>query len=362
MSNSVVNFYSGPAILPESVKKQAVQAIENFENTGLSILEISHRSKQFVAVMENARSLVKELMNLPENYEVLFLQGGASSQFYTVPYNLLDETQTGVYIDTGTWAKGALEQAKLFGNVHIAGSSAGETYNHIPQTLSIPETAAYLHITTNNTIYGTQYHFSQNPKTFFGIDYPLIADMSSDILSREMDFSAFDLIYAGAQKNIGIAGATMVVVNKDILGENARKLPDMVSYEKQIANASMKNTPSVFAVYVSYLTLKWIKEQGLKSLETANIRKAKKLYEAIDTSSLFKGTVAIKDRSLMNVCFVMNEKTLEPEFSKLAKENGLAGLDGHRSVGGFRASIYNAMPESGIDTLIQLMKEFERTH
>ena len=358
----IINFYSGPAILPESVKQQAIQAIESFENTGLSILEISHRAKEFVAVMDRAQALAKELMNLPENYAVLFLQGGASSQFHSVPYNLLDENKTAAYFDIGTWSKSAIGQAKLFGNVQVAASSADDNYNHIPKQFDIPNDAAYLHITTNETIAGSQFHFDKNPKVFFGIDCPLVADMSSDILSREMDFSAFDLIYAGAQKNIGIAGATMVAVNKNILGKVNRPIPDIIDYQKQIANGSMKNTPSVFAVYVSYLTLQWIKAQGLKNLETQNIRKANKLYNAIDASALFKGTVAKEDRSLMNVCFVMNEKTLESEFSKFAKDNDIAGLDGHRSVGGFRASIYNAMPESGVDALIQLMQEFERTH
>lgn len=362
MSKSPINFYSGPAILPEIVKQKAIQAIENFENTGLSILEISHRAKQFVAIMEKAQELVKELMGLPENYEVLFLQGGASSQFHSVPYNLLNENETAAYFDIGTWSKGAISQAKLFGNVHIAASSANENYNYIPKQFDIPGNAAYLHITTNETIAGSQFHFNKNPKAFFQTNIPIVADMSSDILSREMPFSDFDLIYAGAQKNIGIAGATMVAVNKNILGKVNRTIPDIIDYQKQIANGSMKNTPSVFAVYVSYLTLQWIKAQGLKNIETQNIRKARKLYTAIDTSILFKGTVAKEDRSLMNVCFVMNEKTLESEFSQFAKDNGIAGIDGHRSVGGFRASIYNAMPESGVDTLIQLMQEFERTH
>lgn len=361
MSN-VINFYSGPAILPESVKQHAIEAIENFENTGLSILEISHRAKHFVAVMENARSLVKELMNLPENFEVLFLQGGASTQFHSVPYNLLSKNETAAYFDIGTWSKGAISQGKLFGNVHIAASSASENYNHIPKQFDIPKDAKFLHITTNETIAGSQFHFDKNPKAFFGTDVPLIADMSSDILSREIEFSDFDLVYAGAQKNIGIAGATMVAVNKEILGKVSHKIPDIIDYQKQIANESMKNTPSVFAVYVSYLTLQWIKAQGLKNLETKNIRKAKKLYAAIDASALFKGTVSKEDRSLMNVCFVIDDKELEIAFSTFAKDNGLAGLDGHRSVGGFRASIYNAMPESSVDTLIQLIQEFERTH
>ncbi len=355
-----INFYSGPSILPKQVIEQAQASIENFENTGLSILEISHRSKEFVAVMEGARALAKELMGLGDNYEVLYMQGGASSQFYMIPYNFLLAGQTGVYIDTGTWANGALEQAKLFGNVHIAASSKNENYNHIPKQLDIPGEAAYLHLTTNNTIFGTQYHFTENPKKHFGIDYPLFADMSSDILSRKMDFSAFDLIYAGAQKNIGTSGATLIAFRKELLQKQRKPLPAMLDYAVQAANQSMKNTPASFSVYVSYLTLQWIKEQRLEKIEAQNNRKAQTLYDAIDASSLFKGTVAKEDRSLMNVCFVIGDAALEKKFSELATENGIVGIEGHRSVGGFRASIYNAMPQSGVDTLVQLMEEFER--
>jgi len=341
--------------------EHAKQSITDFEGTGLSILEISHRSKEFIAVMEGARALAKELMGLSDAYEVLFMQGGGSTQFYMIPYNLLDETKTGVYIDTGTWAHGALEQARLFGKVHVAGSSEKDNYSFIPKILDLPKDAAYLHITTNNTIFGTQYYFDTRPTDYFGVNYPLIADMSSDILSRDMDFSAFDLIYAGAQKNIGTSGATLVAIKKDVLGKTNRKLPVMVDYRVQIENGSMKNTPSVFAVYVSYLTLKWIKTKGLKNIEAQNIRKAKKLYDAIDSSSQFTGNVAKEDRSLMNVCFIMNDKTLEPAFAAYANSQGMIGIEGHRTVGGFRASIYNAMPESGVDALIQAMLEFERT-
>jgi phosphoserine aminotransferase len=357
--NQKVNFYSGPSILPKEVLEQAQAAIENFENTGLSILEISHRTKEFVAVMEGSRALAKELMGLSDEYEVLYMQGGASSQFYMIPYNFLSAEKTGVYIDTGTWASGALEQAKLFGKVHVAASSKNENYNHIPKQFDIPDEAAYLHITTNNTIFGTQYHFTENPKKYFGIAYPLIADMSSDILSRKMDFNAFDLIYAGAQKNIGTSGATLVAVKKTFLAQQQQSLPAMVDYAVQAANQSMKNTPAVFPVYVSYLTLQWIKKNGLDKIEAQNKLKAKTLYDAIDASSLFKGTVAKEDRSQMNVCFVIGDAALEKKFSDYATENGIVGIEGHRSVGGFRASIYNAMPQSGVDTLVQLMREFE---
>jgi phosphoserine aminotransferase len=358
---SKINFYSGPAILPQEVLEKTKEAITEFENTGFSLLEISHRSKEFVAVMEGARALTKELMGLNDEYEVLFLQGGASTQFYTIPYNLLDETKTGVYLDTGTWAHGALEQAKLFGKVHVAASSKDNNYSFIPKEWDMPKEATFLHITTNNTIYGTQYHFNTSPKAHFGIEYPLIADMSSDIFSRAIPFADFDLIYAGAQKNMGTSGATMVAVKKSLLGKVNRNIPSMVDYQVQIANGSMKNTPGVLPVYVSYLTLQWIKEKGLSNIEQQNNTKAALLYEAIDNSSLFKGTVAKEDRSKMNVCFVMEDKNLEPHFAQFAKENGLIGLEGHRSVGGFRASIYNAMPLSGVEALIQAMKEFEKT-
>lgn len=356
-----INFYSGPAILPQEVLEKTKDAITEFENTGFSILEISHRSKEFVAVMEGARSLTKELMGLNDEHEVLFLQGGASTQFYSIPYNLLDETKTGVYLDTGTWAHGALEQAKLFGNVHVAASSKDSNYSFIPKQWDMPTQASFLHITTNNTIYGTQYHFEKSPKEYFCVEYPLIADMSSDIFSRVLPFTDFDLIYAGAQKNMGTSGATMVAVKKSLLGKVNRNIPSMVDYQVQIANGSMKNTPGVLPVYVSYLTLQWIKEKGLNNIEQQNNTKAAMLYEAIDNSSLFKGTVSKEDRSKMNVCFVMEDKNLEPLFAQYAKENGLIGLEGHRSVGGFRASIYNAMPLSGVESLILAMKEFEKT-
>jgi phosphoserine aminotransferase len=356
-----INFYSGPAILPQEVLEKTKDAITEFENTGFSILEISHRSKEFVAVMEGARSLTKELMGLNDEYEVLFLQGGASTQFYSIPYNLLDETKTGVYLDTGTWAHGALEQAKLFGNVHVAASSKDSNYSFFPKQWDMPTQASFLHITTNNTIYGTQYHFEKSPKEYFCVEYPLIADMSSDIFSRVLPFTDFDLIYAGAQKNMGTSGATMVAVKKSLLGKVNRNIPSMVDYQVQIANGSMKNTPGVLPVYVSYLTLQWIKEKGLNNIEQQNNTKAAMLYEAIDNSSLFKGTVSKEDRSKMNVCFVMEDKNLEPLFAQYAKENGLIGLEGHRSVGGFRASIYNAMPLSGVESLILAMKEFEKT-
>jgi len=361
-----INFYSGPAILPEEVVLQAKEAITDFAGTGLSVLEVSHRSKEFVKVMDEARQLVREIMSLKDDREVLFLQGGASSQFYMVPMNLLNENETAEYFDTGQWAHGAMEEAKNFGKVHMACSSKEDKYRHIPTKYLVSDQSKYLHITSNNTVYGTQFHWWPQPKC------NKVIDMSSDIFSRQVDFNRFDLIYAGAQKNMGAAGTTLVVVNKNILGTVERKIPKMLDYRVHIKAESMSNTPSVFAVYVSYLTLQWIKKQGLLAIEERNNRKAAKLYAAIDASSLFKGTVATEDRSLMNVCFNIPSTTLpgeggavtnelEEKFLAYAASHGIVGIKGYRTVGGFRASIYNAMPESGIDTLIEAMREFERT-
>jgi len=355
----IQNFYAGPSILPQEVLDQCKAAIDNFAGLGLSILEISHRADEFVKVINDARSLVKELMGLGDEYEVLYMQGGASTQFYMIPYNLLDTTDTAGYVDTGTWAHGALEEAKLFGHVQVIGSSQLSNYDHIPKQLNIGDRRPkYIHITTNNTIYGTQWSIDEI-KLLRGETDILIADMSSDIFSREIDYSMFDVIYAAAQKNIGIAGATIVVIKKSVLGQIHRPIPKMVDYRVQIEAAPMKNTPSVFAVYASYLMLEWTKKQGLQNIYAANAHKAHKLYDAIDSSGLFKGNVAKEDRSLMNVCFTMKDKAQEPKFSAYAKERGIVGIEGHRSVGGFRASIYNAMPESGVDALIQAMKDFE---
>jgi phosphoserine aminotransferase len=359
------NFYSGPAILPEEVLEQAQEAIRDFAGTGLSILEVSHRSKEFVRVMDDARALVKELMQLNDHYEVLFLQGGGSTQFSMVPMNLLNEDETAAYMDTGQWAHNAMEEAKNFGKVHVLCSSREANYNFIPKVTSNEWQAAggkykYVHLTTNNTIYGTQLSsgFFSELKT----DTLLVADMSSDILSRQLDFNRFGLIYAAAQKNIGCAGATIIAVNKNILGTVKRKIPKIFDYNTHIGKESMYHTPSVFAVYVSYLTLLWTKKQGLKNLEGKNIRKAKKLYDAIDVSSLFEGNAVKEDRSLMNVCFKTKDKSYEEKFIAFASKQGIAGIKGYRTVGGFRASIYNAMPESGVDALVEAMKEFERTH
>jgi len=353
-----VNFYSGPSILPQEVLDGCKAAIDDFAGMGLSILEISHRAKPFVDVMDGARSLIKELMGLNDDYEVLYLQGGASTQFFMIPYNLLDADDTAGYVDTGTWAHGALEEAKLFGNVHVIASSKDSNYDNIPKALDLGDRRPkYIHITTNNTIYGTQWS-TEEIEILRGESDILIADMSSEIFSREIDYRLFDVIYAGAQKNMGIAGATVVVIKKSILGKIHRPIPKMIDYRVQIENGSMKNTPSVFAVYASYLTLQWIKKQGLTNIYATNTRKTQKLYEAIDKSGVFFGNVAKGDRSMMNVCFSLRDQSLEAQFSAFAKERGIVGIEGHRSVGGFRASLYNAMPENGVDVLIAAIQDF----
>lgn len=350
-----INFYSGPAILPEEVMQQAAEALVNFNGTGLSILEISHRAKEFVTVMEEACALVKELLKLDSRFDVVFLHGGALSQFHMVPMNLLGENQTASYFDTGYWAHGAMEEAKLFGNVHVAGSSADKQYTYIPGSCDIAPGSAYLHLTSNNTIYGTQLHGNKFPMP---ADCPIVCDMSSDIFSRELDFNRFGLIYAGAQKNAGAAGTTLVIVNRDLLGKVNRTIPRMLDYRLHIEKESMLNTPSVFAVYVSYLTLKWIKSKGIAQLEEINKRKAAALYTAIDNSPVFKGTVAKEDRSLMNVCFTSGDAGKDDAFVKFAAERGVVGIKGHRYVGGLRASLYNAMPEEGVTILVKAIEDF----
>lgn len=356
----IVNFYSGPSILPKEVIEKAKLALVNFADTGLSILEISHRSKEFVEVVEESVSLAKNLMKLGDDYEVIFMQGGASTQFHLVPQNFLSADQSANYIDTGTWANAAFNQAKLFGSALLAASSADKNYNYIPKSFEINSSGRYLHITTNNTIFGTQYHFEHGAKKHFETTMPLIADMSSDILSRDFEYTDFDLIYAGAQKNIGTSGATLVAIKKSFLELSSTNLPAMCDYKVHVKNSSMKNTPAVFPIYITYLTLRWIEKTGLQNIFIENENKARLLYECIDSSSLFKGTVVKEDRSKMNICFVMNDKNLEQKFSAFAKENGIVGIEGHRSVGGFRASIYNAMPLKGVMHLIDTMKEFER--
>lgn len=351
------NFNAGPSILPQQVFRQASEAVLNYNNTGLSILEIGHRTSTFQAVMDEARALVKELMQLGNDHEVLFLHGGASTQFMQVPMNLLDDKQTAAYADTGVWGQKAIKEAKLYGKVEVVCTGRESNYTIIPKNFAVPNDAVYFHITTNNTIYGSQWQ--KIPKT----SIPLVGDMSSDIFSRVIDFNAFDLIYAGAQKNMGPAGVNLVVVNKNILGKIKRPIPTIMDYRNHIKDGSMLNTPPVFAVYVCMLTLRWLKEQGgVAAIEKKNIEKAALLYEEIDRNPLFTGTVAKEDRSKMNVCFVMNDGLLEEKFLAYAKEQNIAGIKGHRLVGGFRASLYNALPISSVQVLVDAMKSFAKQH
>ena len=349
------NFNAGPSILPKEVFEQASLAISNYNNTGLSILEIGHRTPLFQAVMDEARVLLKELMQLDDDHEVLFLHGGASTQFMQVPMNLLDDRETAAYTDTGVWSTKAIKEAKLFGKVEIVCSSRDAGFTFIPKDFAVPNDAKYLHITTNNTIYGSQW---QNiPKT----SNCLVADMSSDILSRVIDFNQFGLIYAGAQKNIGAAGVNVVVVDKNILGKVKRAIPTIMDYRNHIKEGSMLNTPPVFAIYVCLLTLRWLKSQGgVAAIEKINNEKAAMLYSAIDQSAIFKGSINKEDRSKMNVCFVMDDSSLETSFLEFAKQNGIVGIKGHRLVGGFRASLYNALPLSSVEVLVNVMEEFEK--
>ncbi len=346
------NFNSGPSVLPREVFEEASRAILNYNDTGLSILEIGHRTPLFESVLQEAIELVKELMELNAGKEVLFLHGGASTQFFQVPMNLLNEDETAAYLDCGTWGTKAIKEARLFGKVEVVGSSKDKNYTCIPE-FTVPFHAKYFHYTTNNTIEGTEMHGI--PDT----NVPLVADMSSDILSAQMDFNRFALIYAGAQKNVGAAGVNLVVIDRDILGTVNRKLPTMMDYRNHIENGSMVNTPPVFAVFVCMLTLRWLKKQGgVSAIEKINKDKAALLYNTLDTLPVFHPTVEKKDRSITNVVFVIDDPTLEKEFSDLCKKEGLVGIKGHRSVGGFRASLYNALPFESVKTLTDLMKDF----
>lgn len=348
----VHNFNPGPAILPQNVLQQASEAVRELHSSGLSILEISHRGKDFTAIIDEAVSLVHELADLGPEYKVLFLQGGASTQFCMVPMNLLAQNETAGYVNTGTWAKKAQKEARLFGNISELASSESSNYNHLPKNVEIPASLKYLHITSNNTIYGTQY------QTYPDAPVPVVVDMSSDIFSRRCDFSRFALIYAGAQKNIGPAGVTLTILREDILGKAGRDIPTMLDYRTHIKENSLFNTPPVFAIYVTLLTLRWIRDTGLDTIEKNNREKARILYEAIDNNPLFKGTVATEDRSLMNVNFIMEDRSLEPKFLQYTKDNGCVGLAGHRSVGGFRASLYNALGIESVRHLTGLMESF----
>ncbi len=351
------NFNAGPSILPKEVFEEASRAIIDFNDTGLSILETVHRTPLFEAVMDEARSLAKELMQLDDDHEVLFLHGGATTQFMQVPMNLLNEKDTAAYTDTGLWAGKAIKEAKFFGHIEIIGSSKDYNYSSIPKNINVAPTVSYLHITTNETVAGTQWQ-----KLPYDCGVPLVADMSSDILSRQLDFNKFDIIYAGAQKNIGAAGVSMVVVNKNSLGKLNRNIPSIMDYRNHIEAGSMLNTPPVFAVFVCMLTLRWLKKQGgVTAIEKINTQKAELFYNTLDSSPLFKGTVSKEDRSKMNAVFIIENEAAEKEFSDLCKKEGMIGIKGHRSVGGFRVSMYNALPLDSVKAFTGLMNYFVKT-
>jgi phosphoserine aminotransferase len=348
------NFSAGPSILPQEVLRKASEAILNFNNENLSLIEVSHRSKGVVAVMEKARSLVLELLGLEnKGYSVLFLQGGASLEFLMTPYNLLKVDGKSAYLDTGSWSSKAIKEAKLFGNVEVIASSKDENYKYIPKDFTLADDIDYFHCTSNNTIFGTQI------KSFPKSKGLLACDMSSDIFSRVLDYSQFDLIYAGAQKNMGPAGTTLVVVKEDILGKTGRNIPSMLDYQVHISKDSMFNTPPVFAVYISMLTLQWLKDLGgISAIEKINNAKAALLYNEIDSNPLFQGVAASEDRSMMNVTFTLTDENLKEKFDTAWQAVGISGLGGHRSVGGYRASIYNAMPLESVQVLVDVMQNF----
>ena len=355
------NFNAGPCVLPKQAIEAAIEAIRDFDNTGIGILEISHRTPGWERVMAEVEQLWRDLLNIPEEYAIFFVGGGASTQFFQVPANLLKTKAA--YLQTGVWAKKAAKEAKFYGDVEIVASSEDKTYSYIPKNYTIPTDVDYFHITTNNTIYGTEIHED--------IDSPvtLVADMSSDIMSRPIDVKKYGMIYGGAQKNVGPAGVTFVIIRRDLLENNFRPLQTMVSYKTHAAdeerNISMFNTPPVFPIFVMYETLKWVKNLGgLEAMNKINVEKADLLYNEIDRNSMFVGTAAKEDRSIMNVCFVMapGHEDKEKAFMEFAKERGMVGIKGHRSVGGFRASIYNACPKESVQALVECMQEFEQLH
>lgn len=351
------NFYAGPSILSEYTIRNTADAILNFADTGLSVLEVSHRSKEFQAVIDEAMALVKELLEVPEGYSVLFLGGGASMQFCMVPYNLL--AKKAAYLQTGTWATNAIKEARLFGDVDVVASSQDKNFTYIPKNYTVPADVDYFHFTSNNTIYGTEMRYDPE------LPVRLVADMSSDIFSRPVDVSKYDIIYAGAQKNLAPAGVTIVIVRDDALGHVDRPIPTMLDYRTHIKKGSMFNTPPVLPIFSALQTLRYYKQLGgIKAIEKMDLAKAEKLYEAIDASRMFVGTVAPEDRSIMNVCFVMKPeyKELEADFVTFAGTKDIVGIKGHRSVGGFRASLYNALPMESVDVLVNAMKEFEAKH
>ncbi len=350
------NFSAGPCILPQSVLQQAAAAVLNFDNLDLSLVEISHRSKNFIAVVDETVALTKELLGVPEGYSVIFLGGGASLEFCMVPYNLMRVGGKAAYLETGTWAKNARIESELFGETIIAASSADKNFSYIPKGYEIPADADYFHCTSNNTIFGTQ--MKSFPKT----DVTMVCDMSSDIFSKKINVADFGMIYAGAQKNMGPAGVTMVIVKDEILGKTGRKIPTMLDYRTHIKAESMFNTPPVFPIYVSMLTLRWLKENGGVSwIEGVNQQKADLLYNEVDRNPLFVGTAAKEDRSNMNPTFLLTDPSKEAQFDAMWKAAGISGLPGHRSVGGYRASMYNAMPLASVQVLVDVMKELERT-
>tara|TARA_R110000868_G_scaffold4211_13_gene26655 strand:+ start:61389 stop:62453 length:1065 start_codon:yes stop_codon:yes gene_type:complete len=348
------NFSAGPCILPQQVLLKASEAVQDYNGSGLSLIEMSHRSKEFVDIMAKARALALELLGLEgKGYTALYLQGGASMEFIRVAYNLL-ETKAG-YLNTGTWANNAIKEAKFFGEVVEVASSKDDNYNHIPKIYGVPNDLDYLHVTSNNTIFGTQM------KTFPKVNIPLVCDMSSDIFSRQLDFSQFDLIYAGAQKNMGPAGTELVVIKDDILGKVTRKIPSILDYQVHIAKDSMFNTPAVFPIYVSMLTLEWLKNiGGIPAIEEINTKKAQLLYSEIDLNPVFQGYAKVEDRSMMNATFTLTNEKLKDTFEAAWKEAGVSGINGHRSIGGYRASMYNALSLDSVGVLVDVMSEMER--
>jgi len=351
------NFNAGPSILPRIAIENSAKAVLDLNGIGLSLLEISHRSKDFQAILDEAMSLFKELLNIPEGYEVLFLGGGASLQFCMIPYNFLNKKAA--YLETGVWAQKAIKEAKFFGEVNVVASSADKNFTYVPSDFTVPADADYFHITTNNTIYGSEIHQD------IDCAIPLIADMSSDILSRPVDVSKYSMIYGGAQKNLGPAGVTFVIIKQELLTKVERKIPTMLNYATHLKEPSLYNTPPVFSIFTCLETLRWIKSMGgVKAIQDMNIRKAGLLYDAIDNSKMFVGTVSKESRSLMNICFVMKEqyKDKEDAFMEFSKTKGMLGIKGHRSVGGFRASTYNALPIESVQALVDAMHEFEKNN
>ena len=350
------NFSAGPCILPQDVLRKASEAVINFDGLNLSLIEISHRSKNFVAVVEKTQALIKELLDVPAGYSVLFLQGGASLEFVMVAMNLLkNEGGKAAYTETGTWASKAIKEAKRFGDITVVGSSKDKNFNYIPKGYEVPSDMDYFHCTSNNTIYGTQM------KEFPKVDTLMVCDMSSDIMSRKVNVADFDLIYAGAQKNMGPAGATVVIVKDEILGKSGRDIPAYLDYQTHIDKESMFNTPPVFSIYVMMLTMEWLKDNGgINWIEEVNRQKAELIYNEIDRNPLFKGTAEVEDRSTMNACFLLNDESHTETFNEMWKAAGISGINGHRSVGGYRASMYNALPLESVQTLVDVMQALEK--